>query len=310
MSDSPKRLRGAGVTDRVDFDPLSRLSAWSPVSTRALAGLCALVPAALATLYRIVHNAPGALPSDLVSFATGALPVVVAGPALAGLLLAANEEHPVPRVGLAFAGGFGVVAALSPAAWLPAAVGTTAGGAVVVGARIARPGTTSERVRTAAVGGVLVAAVGLSLLATVGVGSATLRPLGSAVALVGVAATPLVVGHDRTSLLAGTLAGLLTFGVATSAPYVAGAVLLVGGDVVGVPLGVVALAVAGAVAGVVAALDRRRDDAALGVALLLVAGVPATLLGAVTVVVAVALLTTPAGRETAASRRDEGGVPS
>ncbi len=299
------------VTDRVDLASLARLSARSPVSTRTLAGFCALVPVAGVTLYRVVHNAPGTLPPDLVAFATGALPVAVAGPAVAGLLLAAGEEHPLARVGLAFAGGFGIVAALSPTAWFPAAVGTTAGGGVVAGARIARPGRTSERLRTTAVCGVLVAAVGLSLLATVGVGSATLRPLGSAVALVGVAATPLVVGHDRTSLLAGALVGLLAFGVATSVPYVAGAVLLVGGDVVGAPLGLVVLAVAGGVAGLVATLDRRRYDAAFGVSLLLVAGVPATLLDTVAVVVAVALLTAPVRpARDSASRRRRGGVRS
>lgn len=309
MSGASDRTLGTGRLDErfgEHFAPVLGLWARAPVSTRTVAGLCAFVPVALATLYRVVNNAPGPLPSDVVAFATGALPVVV-GPAVAALLLAATDPRPLVRVGLTFAGGFGVVATLSPAAWLPAAVGVTAGGGVVVVAHAGRGETTPRTRRTAAVGGVLVAAVCVSLAATVGVDPATLRPLGSAIALVGVAATPLVVGSARTGLLAGALAGLLTFGVATSVPYVAGAVLLVGGGVVGVPLGLVVLAAAGGVTALVTAFDRRRYDAALGVCLLLAAGVPATLLGSLAVVVAVALLADPAAPGAAV---DEGGVHS
>lgn len=272
--------------------PVVGLSPRSPLSTRTLAGLCGLVPVALATLYRVVHNAPGALPADVVALATGALPVVVGGPAAAALLLAVTDPQPLVRVGLVFAGGFGVLAALSTAAWLPAAVGVTAGGGVVFAAHAGRAAP-PRRLRTTAVAGVLVAAVGVSLAATAGVAPGTLRPLGSAVALVGVALTPLVAGYGRSGVLAGALAGLLTFGAATSAPYVAGAVLLVGGGVVSAPLVLVVLAAAGGVTALVTAVGRGQGGVALGSCLLLVAGVPATLLGALAVVVAVALLAAP-----------------
>jgi hypothetical protein len=286
--------------------PVVGLSPRSPLSTRAIAGLCGLVPVALATLYRVVHNAPGTLPTDAVALATSALPVAIVGPAAAALLLAVTDPRPLVRVGLVFAGCFGVLAALSTAAWLPAAVGVTAGGGVVFAAHAGRA-SPPRRLRTTTVVGVLVAAVCVSLAATAGVDPGTLRPLGSAVALAGVALTPLVVGYGRLGVLAGALAGLLTFGAATSAPYVVGAVLLVGGGVVSTPLGLVVLAAAGGVTALVTAADRGQGGVALGSGLLLVAGVPATLLGALAVVVAVAFLAAPVEpAETAAG----GGVQS
>ncbi|ESP89693.1 hypothetical protein K933_01851, partial [Candidatus Halobonum tyrrellensis G22] len=136
-----------------------------------------------------------------------------------------------------------------------------------------------------------------SLAATAGVAPATLRPLGTAVALVGVGASPAVVGADRTGLLAGAVAGTVALWFAAGAPYVAGAVLLVGGGVVGAPIALVALAVAGGVAGLVSALRRGRSETAVGVGLALAAGVPATLPRALGVVVAVSLLAGAPGGE-------------
>lgn len=278
---------------------VARLSAAAPISTRTFAGLLALLPVAATTAYRIAHNAPVALPAPLTDLASGVLPFVVAGPALAGLLLAATADAPEARVGLAFVGSFGLVALASPAAWLPAAVSTVCGAGLVVGSDVRRSGRIGSEtsVRRTAVAGVLTAGIVASLAATAGVGAATSRPLGSGLALVGVGATPLLVGGDRPSLIVGVLAGGLTVGLATSAPYVAGAVLLVGGGVVGAPLVLVAFAVGGGVAALGHALRRGRVDAALGVGLLLAAGVPGTLPRAVGAVVAVALLVGSPGGE-------------
>jgi hypothetical protein len=287
MTDRTERL--PAVLDRVI--PFAGLSARVPVSTRTLAGACALVPVALSTLYRVVNNAPGTLPTDLAVVAASARPAAMVGPAVAALLLAGDESSPARRVGLAFAGGFGVLALVSPAAWLPAAAGIVAGGVVLVVAHARDAPTVERAVWGAAVGGVLVIAAGVSLLATVGIDPATLRPLGSTVALVGVGTTPLLTGRSRLGLVAGALAAGSTVAVAVNAPFVAGAVLLVGGGVVAAPLGLVALAVGGGVVGLVAAVESRKRNAAFGVCLLLAAGVPSTLVRAVAVVVAVALLT-------------------
>ncbi|NHN49171.1 hypothetical protein G9464_16450 [Halostella sp. JP-L12] len=296
---SGRRVEEA-ITGRVTGG-VARLSAGTPVSTRTAAGLVALVPVAAATLYRVAHNAPGPLPAPLVEVATVALPAAVVGPALAALLVAGTADAPGERVGLAFAGGFGLVALASPLAWLPAATGVVFGGGLAAGSRVRqlRRDVSAASVRRAGVAVVLTAGVVASLAATAGVAAATLRPLGAGLALVGVALTSLLVGGDRASLIVGALAGVLTFGVATSAPYVTGAVLLVGGGVIGAPLAFVVLAVGAGVAGLVHALRGGTIDDALGAGLLLAAGVPGTLLGALGVVVAVALLADAPGGEAA-----------
>lgn len=286
---------------------VTRLSAASPIPTRTLAGLLGLLPVSGMTAYRIAHNSPVALPAGVTELAPVVLPTLVVGPALAGLLLAATADAPGERVGLAFVGGFGLLALASPSAWLPAAVSTIFGGSLLAGSQIRRFGSFGRSgrsgrsgrfgrgesvaaVRRAVVPVVLVAGVVASLTATAGVAPATLRPVGSGLALVGIGLTPMLVGADRTSLIFGALGGILAVGLATSAPYVAGAVLLVGGGVVGVPLGLVAFAVGGAVVALSYALRRGRTDATFGVGLLLVAGVPGTLPRAVGVVVALALV--------------------
>jgi hypothetical protein len=301
----------AGLGER-----LVRLGSAVPVRSRSLAGLLALPPVAGATLYRVVHNAPGALPPGVVDLAVALLPLAVAGPALATLLLAGDTDRRTDRLGLVFVGAFGLVSLAGGTAWFPATVGVCAGLLVLVGGRCravrSRQATDVRQIGLLAVLGLLTAGVVVSLAATAGVAPATLRPAGSGLALVGVGLLPAVVPTDRLDLLVGVAGGLLTVAVASSAPYVAGAVLLVGGGVVGVPLGLVALAVGGGVAASVAGLrrvlatgsestataptsDDDRDRPLAGPAvvapvLLLTAGVPGTLLRAVGVAVAVGLL--------------------
>ena len=289
----------AGVGDR-----LARLGAAVPGTPRTLASLLAVVPVAGATLYRVLHNAPGALPPVAVDLAALTLPLAVAGPALAALLLAADADSRALRLGLVFVGAFGLVSLAGGAAWFPAAVGVCAGLLVVVGGRC-RSVFDREPVEAwePSYLCLLTAGVVVSLAATAGLAPATLRPAGSGLALLGVGLLPTVVPTDRLDLLAGTVVGLLTVAVASSVPYVAGAVLLVGGGVVGVPIGLVALAVGGGVAatvggsrrGITAVAGANESappvaSAAVAPVLLLAAGVPGTLLRAVGVAVAVGLL--------------------
>ncbi|WP_416841342.1 hypothetical protein [Haloferax sp. DFSO52] len=264
------------------------------VSIRTLAGLLGLIPVLAVTLYRVAHNAPGDLTAGLPEAVVLWLPVAIVGPALAGFLLAASSDRVSERVGLAFIGSFSLISVASPIAWYPAAIGIVVGGGIVVWSWNDRlyNGHVSSSVRELGGAGVLVAGVAFSLAATVGVAPAVLRPLGSAVALVGVGVSPVFVGWDRLSLYVGALAAILTFSFATSAPYVAGAVLLVGGGVVGTPLVLVLLGVGGGITALTHALRTTRTDGAVGVALLLAAGVPSTLLGASGVLVAVALFAT------------------
>ncbi|WP_411968788.1 hypothetical protein [Haloferax sp. YSSS75] len=288
---SNRRVEAEAGSESVLGQTLTRIRPTSGVSTRTLAGLCGLVPVLVATLYRVVHNAPGDLTGGLSELATLWLPATIIGPAVAAFLLASTAETVWERVGSAFVGGFSLVALASPLAWYPAAIGIVVGGAMVVWSRWERLG--QERptpvIRELGVAGVLVAGVAFSLAATAGVAPATLRPLGSAVALVGIGATPALVGWDSRSLYVGALAAILTFSFATTTPYVAGAVLLVGGGVVGTPLALVLFGVGGGVTALTHAVVSRRPDVAAGGALLLAAGVPSTLLGAAGVLVAVTL---------------------
>ncbi|WP_396613600.1 hypothetical protein ACH9L7_16835 (plasmid) [Haloferax sp. S1W] len=270
------------------------------VPVRTLAGLFGLLPVAVTTLYHVAHNTPDGLPSGVPEFVALWYPFAIVGPATAAFLLATDAEATEERVGLTFLGGFGLIALASPNAWIPAVIGTTVGGSVVVWSRLSRLHRDGEwdALRGVAPTALLIGGAALSLAATAGVASTTLRPLGSGVALLALGMTPALTGWDRTSLFVGAGAGLLTLGFATSTPYVAGAVLLVGGGVVGAPLGLVVLAVGGGVAGLVSGLRNGRADLALGAALLLAAGVPATLLRAAGVLVAVALFATASRGET------------
>jgi hypothetical protein len=296
-------MSGRTASERVADGRLAavgRVADASPVTAATLAGLCALLPVVATTLYRVANNAPGSLPGRVTDLAAVVLPAAVAGPAVAALGLAAVAERSGERVGLTLVGAFGLVALASPTAWLPAVVGAVVGAGALAGdrlwPRVRRRDATAVRPALAALA--LVAGVAVSLAATAGVAPATGRPLGGALALVGAGLVPTLVEVDRLDLLWGGVVAVAGVALATNAPYVAGAVLLVGGGVVGVPLGLVALGVGGAVAALVAGLRRGRGDAAFGGALLLAAGVPGTLPRALGVVVALALLV-PAGGESA-----------
>ncbi|ELZ80128.1 hypothetical protein KU306_18400 (plasmid) [Haloferax larsenii] len=279
----------------------NRVERATPKSTRAVAGVLGLLPVAATTLYRVAHNTPAGLPAGVPEFVALWYPFAILGPALAGFLLATTAETASERVGLTFLGGFGLISLASATAWIPAAVGIAVGGGVVVWSRLARLKTEEDwdEIRRVTPTVLLIVGVGVSLAATVGVAPTTLRPLGTILTLLALGLAPVVTGWDLTSLGAGVGAGLVTLALATSLPYVAGAVLLVGGGVVGAPLGLVAFAVGGGVTGVVFSLRDERVDRALGAALLLVAGVPATLLSAAGVLVAVALLATESRGEIA-----------
>lgn len=289
------------VTDAVEARvgaTAASLSDRSPVAAPTIAGLLAVVPVAGALSYRVWNNVPGSVPAPVAGVVAPALPFLAAGPALAALVLAATTDRPAERVGLAFLGGFGLVALASRGAWYPAATGVALGGVLAVGsAAVESARVGAARDRYPVVGAVVVAAVLTSLAATAGVAPPTLRPLGSALALLGIALAPALVGTDRTCLAAGALAGAFAFAGATQLPFVAGAVLLVGGGVVGAPVALVVLAVGGGVAAVVAAVRRGDARRACGAGLLLAAAVPGTLLQALGALVALALLAGDDGGE-------------
>lgn len=259
-----------------------------------LAGL-ALLAAAAPFLSRVLVNArvagAPALATRLDLLSAGALAV----PAVAAGALAATTTDDAERVGLAVVAAFGLVALASPAAAIPAATGVVAGGAVAVGARWRALPAREVGWRAAPVGAVL-AGVALSLSAAMELAPAGVRPVGAHLAMVGAAATPaLLAPRHRDWALGGAVAGLLV-AVGTLAPFLTGAVTLIGGGVVAVSLPVMAAGLAGLVTTASAGLRTRHAPAVVGAGLLLVAGVPATIPRALAAVLGVLVLVETRGR--------------
>ncbi len=260
-----------------------------PVSTAALLGAVALVPTAGVLGLRVLRNAPVALP-DVARTATPAVQTLAAVvPALAALGLAVGSDRRAARVALAAVGVFGLLGAVDAAAWLPAAaavlVGTTAALALDLGGLVdpLRADTDprdalSPAIRPASLAALGVLALAWSLIASAGIGTTTFRPAGAALAFATLAALPLVRGLDgAVELGLWALAAFAVTVTAASAPFVAGAVVLVAFGAGSVPFVLLALGIGGAVATVVADARRGALGPAVGAALLLAAGVPATL---------------------------------
>lgn len=261
-----------------------------PARTRWVAGVLAFLAAGSGLLVDVAVNLPGSAPAFVTAVAAPVDVAALVGPALAALAIGVTTRRPLARVGLLFAGVFGLLGAVAPPALVPAVGATVAGGALVAVARLPREPTWVVA-RQWLVAGALVVGTGLSLVGAMGVEPAALRPLGSKLALLAVAAAPVFVRADWRSWLVGLVgAGVVAwFGV--SAPFVLGSLSLVGGAVVGASLPYLVLGAGGGLATAATGLFTGRPDAALGGGLLLVAGVPATVPRALAVVVGVALLT-------------------
>lgn len=253
---------------------LPRLPALSADVARVRIAAVALAALTLGArfLAALVTNAPAG--PTVVRTPTLAT-VAAATAALAAVVVGATADRPAVGVGCLFVGVFGALSLVADAAALPAAVAVTAGTAVaVVGSR--------ERLgrRDLAVVGLLVPALALALLGGVGA-VVSVRGPASAVTLVGLGTLPALAAADGRALLGGGLAFGAVLAVGFGAPFLTGAVTLVGGGVVGASLPLVALAVAGVVTTASAAGRTGQWPLLLGVGLVAFSGVPATLARAV-----------------------------
>lgn len=259
-----------------------------PCSVRVAAGALAAVPVTALTALRVAVNAPVSLPRGVADAAPLVVVAALVATSLAALVVAVTTDEALESVGLAFAGTFGLLAALSPAAALPATAAVAGGGMLAVVARLGVPRDAVTALH-ALVAAVLLVAVGAGLASSMGVATVRLRPLASTLALVGIAASPAFVRPTRGDLAVGVAAVVVVLQAGRAAPFVAGAVALVGGAVVGASLLLIALAVGGTVTTAVAGV-RRRPTAALGATLLLAAGVPVTVPRALATVLGCSLL--------------------
>lgn len=277
-----------GVLGRVGTDPDHASAAFAGAgATTALAAVAAW------TGFQVLHNAPVALPPPVVGSATalGLAAGVVSG--LAAVALGLRRDRPAERVGLTFAGVFGALATVVPDATVPAAVALVVGGTVSLAAARFEDGWRGAIGRTVPL--LLLGAVALSLGAAAGVLPPGTRTAGSTLAVAGLVGTPLIVRPGSTGWALGALAAAGVLWAGSALPFVAGAVTLVAFGLVGTPLALFAAGVGGCVAAVVGSLrrgsggptDRLRGA---GAALVLLAGVPATVGGATAVVLGAALL--------------------
>jgi hypothetical protein len=236
----------------------------------------------------------GNLPFDpLVAFEpvrTGTavlFPVAVAG---ALVTIALTDERTPVRVGLLFAGVFGLLGLLIPTTTLPAVVAISAGGALALLGTLGIPDAwTYGTVRRRAIATGFVLAIAISLASAVGIADG-LRGVGALIALASLAAVGTRAEASPVAAGAGIAAAVLLVVGSHTSPFLAGSALLVGFGITGVPHLVVAVAVGGGVAAAVAGARRREYPLALGALFVLVAGVPVTLPQAMAVLLGAALV--------------------
>lgn len=251
------------------------------VHTTALVGAATVALAArfLAVLLVNVPSAPGAAPVQ-------ALGVVSTLLAAVGIATVGTDFRPTAGVGLLFAGVFGMLGTVVPAATLPAAVAVAIGTAVFVGSRVRESGRAHGAVLSVFAITLVAALVG-GIAGPTGLRSAT-----SVLSFVALGMLPVLVMRTRWSLVRAGVVVVAVVGIGTAAPFVTGAVTLVGTGAVGTSLPVIAVAIAGVVTTASAALRQQQWLLAAGVALVALAGVPATLPRAIPFALGVVALAT------------------
>lgn len=238
------------------------------------AGVVAAAAVAATTGTRVLVNLPfDPVPTtELRQLAVGVLPVVLCGALVASAIA---TERATTRVGLLFAGVFGILPTFSDAAILPAVVGVAAGGGVALVGTLGLP-STYRSFRRIAVAVAFVGGIAVSLASSTGILPVGFRSSGSLLVVVGMTATGIRTEGDRIAVAAGVAAFFATVAAIVSNPYVVGSAMVAAFAVVGVPHLLVAAAVGSCVGVTVAGLRRREYTTATGGILLLLAGVPVT----------------------------------
>jgi hypothetical protein len=241
----------------------------------------------LLALVRVALNLPADLP--VAGAYPTALAIATIAPALGLTALGLRAEQPVYRVGLLFAGVFGLLTLVAEPAVVPATIALLV---VVLGVASLqlRDHVTARRFDRVLVVATLAAGGVLSLAAGIGVETTTLRPVGSQLVLLAIAATPVFVDWDREALAVGIGVGLAVLAVGLGAPFVTGAISLVVGGVVGASLPLLFVGTVGATILLWAGLRTGRTELAIAAGLLLVAGIPATVPRGLAFLTALALL--------------------
>lgn len=237
----------------------------------------AAVVAASAVLAQTLLTITGNLPFEPLAWPAivdGAISVITPlSLAVAAGVIAFTVDDSVTKVGLLFIAAFALLGSVSPATGLPAILGTIAGGTVALLGASTQPAVSYRRVPL--VGSALLG-MAISLCGQVGLTPDGTHSIGVGATLLAVALLAVEMPVDRLSGSVGLLVagGLLTASV--SAPFAAGATLLVGFSITNQPVLVVTVAVAGGVAALVSGVRSRAVLPVAGCTLCLFAGVPTT----------------------------------
>lgn len=260
-------------------------------SVALAASALALVAVVIRATVRLLANLPfdPVVATPLVRGTTAfAAPLFVT---VALLCLAVTTREATVRVGLLFAGVFGALALVSPAATLPAVVAVVLGGGLTLVGTLGVPETWSAREtasRLVAVGFVL--GVGVALSSAVGILDGRLRAPGEILALAALAGAGVRSVGSPVAVGAGVVTVVGVILASAAEPFVLGSTLLVTLAVTGAPHLLVAVALGGGVAASVAGLRRGEYAPAVGAGLLLFAGVPVTMPRATTVLLGATLV--------------------
>jgi len=275
-----------GLTSRMSFDPRRSSSIGMGV-----AGAVAGIPTLAILLVRIGKNAPAGPKVPYTAVYDPLVTAALVGPAIAAIIVSSITENDVHRVGLGFAGVFGLLSAIAVPAALSASVAIVMGTALVMAPVVLR-GANERDYASLVVATLFVAGVFLSILGGLGFEAATTRRLGSFASLLAVAGSPTFVDWNVRGATVGAFAGAAVAGFGVSAPFVTGAASLIAGGIVGVSLPVQVLATVGGVTVVATGIDRKQYVPMAGGLLLLSAGVPATIPRGLAVLVGLSLILT------------------
>ncbi|WP_440008352.1 phosphate ABC transporter permease [Halomicrococcus sp. SG-WS-1] len=262
---------------------------------RLVAALVALAGLGTLAATRIALNAPVTLPSVASgAWFDAAASAAVVGPATAALALGVTADESWSQIGLILVGVFGLLSAVTPAVALPAVGAVVVGGwLTLAGSAVVSRSPTRRQIRVGVVAVALLGGLTLSMFGAVGVRPAAFRTVGTTLALVGMAATPLAFRPRMGAFAVGGLVAGATFHLTGAAPFVSGAVVLVAGSVVSASALLLAAAVGGLATTVATgATNRRIAPAATGL-LLLTAGVPSSIPRALGAALAVAFVLAP-----------------
>lgn len=252
-------------------------------------GAIATLFVALQTVVSILYN----LPFDPVHIPTAIRSGVAVGTAivlgLALVVVALLAREATIRVGLLFAGVFGLLVVVSPAATAPAVVALGGGSTLALLGSLGPPESYQDA-RQIAVAVAFLVGITASITSMTGILDSGFREIGAMATLLALFGLGIRAETDRTALIVGTVAALGLIAASMNSPFALGSALLVTFGIVGVPHLLVALALSGATAAIVAGLRRREWSLVVGTTLLLFAGVPVTLPGALAVLLGATLI--------------------